>query len=54
MGKFNHYGFQFKSEQCGFAQSAYCLEPLGAKGARKSCSVNQNTFREVWADLEYG
>lgn len=28
---------------------AYCLEPLGAKGAHKSCSVNQNTFREVRA-----
>lgn len=34
--------------------SAYCLEPLGAKGAHKGYSVNQNTFREVLADLEYG
>lgn len=33
--------------------SAYCLEHLGANGAHTVRSVNQNTFREVWADLEY-
>lgn len=43
-----------KVNNVGSYTSAYCLEPLGAKGAHKSCSANQNTFREVWADLEYG
>lgn len=43
-----------KVNHVDFNTSAYCLEHLGANGAHKNCSVNQNTFKEVWADLEYG